>query len=179
MYRFPLLLTFFFMLCKIYAQSSSTPEPVFSVTKVHKSLDYYSAQAALWEKEIQKDSKNAEAWFYFFTAARMTNAFTPAHLERSYDMTQIAESIIKNLPNTFEAHYLAFWKDNTSKAAYDHLQKDYEIAPERYETYHDLITKAEFDRDIESIKKYSELWYHHEFYSPGISNWNSGSYSCF
>jgi len=102
----------------------------------------------------------------------MANAFTPSGVDRPYDMTKIAESIIKSIPNTFESHYLRFWKDNPSEEAYEHLQKAFEMAPERYETYHDLITKAEFERDINSMKKFSELWYHYEFYSPGITNWN-------
>ncbi len=170
--RFLLLLAFFFVLHQIHAQSSLIPEPVFSVTKVHKSLDYYQTQAALWEKEIEKDLKNADAWFNFFTAARMANAFTPADLDRPYDMDQIADDIVANIPTTFEAEYLLFWKNNPSEEAYAHLQKAYEMEPDRFETYHDLITKAEFERDTNSIKKYSELWYHHEFYSPGITNWN-------
>jgi hypothetical protein len=46
------------------------------------------------------------------------------------------------------------------------------MAPDRYETYHDFITKAEFERDTAAMKKFSELWYKNEFYSPGITNWN-------
>ena len=172
MHRFLLLIALLFLLYKIHAQTGSNPEPIFSVTKIHKSLDYYTTQAALWEKEVQKDNKNADAWFYFFTAARMANIFTPSEADRPYDMNKIAESIQTNIPNTFEAHYLTFWQNNPSDEAYEHLQKAYEIAPERYETYHDMITKAEFERDKKAMKKFSELWYHHEYYSPGITNWN-------
>lgn len=109
------------MLCKIHAQSNSNPEPIFSVTKVHKSLDYYTTQEGLWEKEIQKDNKNATAWFNFFTAVRMANAFKPSGIDRPYDMNKIAESIINSIPNTFESHYLSFWKNNPSEEAYEHF----------------------------------------------------------
>ncbi len=156
----------------IYAQPDACPEWVFSVTKVHKTLDYYKSQAKLWENEINKNKKNADAWLNFFTAARMTNLFTPASEGQPYDMTEIAENIIQNIPNTFESEYLLFWQNNPSEEAYKHLQKAYEMAPYRYETYHDYITKSEFKRDTATIKKFSELWYNHEYYSPGITNWN-------
>ncbi len=172
MQRFLFLLAFIFPLFCLNAQPDAVPETIYSVTKVHKSLDYYKTQAKLWEKEIQKNSKNTGAWFNFFTAARMANAFTPAGQDRPYDMNEIAENIEANIPNTFESQYLLFWKNNPSSEAYDHLQKAYEMASDRYETYHDFITKAEFERDTTSIKKFSTLWYHHEFYSPGITNWN-------
>lgn len=172
MHRHFFLLVFIFLQCNIYAQTEAVPERVYSVTKVYKSLDYYETQANLWEKETRKNSKNADAWFNFFTAARMANIFTPAGGNQPYDMTEIAENIKANIPNTFEYHYLLFWQNNPSKEAYEHLQKAYEMAPERYETYHDFITKAELERDTASIRKFNEKWYKHELYSPGITNWN-------
>ncbi len=156
----------------LHAQSSDELQPVYSVTLIHQNLEFYKTQAKLWKKETQKNKKDGTAWFNLFNAARMANAFTPSGEDRPYDMNEIAENIKTNLPNTFEFHYLSFWQNNPSEEGYRHLQKAYELSPDRHDTYHAMITKAEYERDLESIKKFSELWYKHPFYSPGITNWN-------
>jgi tetratricopeptide (TPR) repeat protein len=147
------------------------PEKIYSITRLQKNHAYYSEQTALWEKEIQKSPKDTEAWFNFYTAARMTNMFASEGGAR-LNIDAIAEDLKAKIPNTFEYHYVSYAQGNRSKEAFEHLQKAYSIDPERYETWDSFITKAEMEGDTKAMKPYFEKWYRHELYSPGITSWN-------
>lgn len=151
--------------------SGQAAETVYSITRVHQNYDYYSQQAALWEKEISKSPKNPEAWFNFYTAARMKNLLASESGAR-FDLEAIAADLQVNIPNTFEYHLVSYIQGNQSEAAFEHLQKAFSMNPERYETWDAFITKAEMDGDSKAMKPFFEKWYGHELYSPGVISWN-------
>jgi hypothetical protein len=168
MKRLFLLSGFFLLGFIVYGQQA---EKVYSIIRVQKNHAYYSQQAALWEKELQKSPTDTEAWFNFYTAARMINILASESGAR-FDINAIAEDLKANIPNTFEYHYVSFARGNMSREAYEHLQKAYTIDPERYETWDAFITKAALEGDDKAMKTFFEKWYRHELYSPGITSWN-------
>ena len=46
------------------------PEKVYSIVKEIKEISWYKEQANLWEAEIKKDNKNANAWYNYYSAIR-------------------------------------------------------------------------------------------------------------
>ncbi len=152
----------------IYAQQ---PEQIYSITKIQKNYAYYSQQAELWEKEVKKSQKDANAWQNYYTAARMNNAFAEADDSR-YDMDEIAKDLKHNLPNTFEYHYVSYKQERDRDKAFPHLQKAYAIDPDHYLTWDTFISTAEVEGDTETMKTFFEKWYKHEMYSQGLSAWN-------
>ncbi|MFT5763651.1 MAG: tetratricopeptide (TPR) repeat protein, partial [Saprospiraceae bacterium] len=150
MKRLFLLSGFFLLGFIVYGQQA---EKVYSIIRVQKNHAYYSQQAALWEKELQKSPTDTEAWFNFYTAARMINILASESGAR-FDINAIAEDLKANIPNTFEYHYVSFARGNMSREAYEHLQKAYTIDPERYETWDAFITKAALEGDDKAMKTF-------------------------
>ncbi len=150
---------------------SQAPEQIYSITKIQKDYDYYSQQAALWEQETKKTSKNANAWFNYFTAARMNNMFAGENGSR-YDLNTIAEELKTNLPNTFEYHYVSYKLEHDMDKSFAHIKRAYATDPERCDSWDAFINTAEFERDKKTMKHFFEKWYNHKTFSPGITMWN-------
>ncbi len=147
------------------------PEQVYSITRLQKDYTYYSQQAHLWEKEIKTSPNDANAWFNYYTAARMNNMFAGKDGAR-YDIETIIEDLKAKLPNTFEYHYVSFVQNHRKPEGYEHLKKAYTIDQSRYEPWDSFITKAEIEGDTKTMKTFFEKWYNHKLYSPGITSWN-------
>ncbi len=52
---------------QIFAQK---PDRIESIARVWKEVNYYETQLLLWEKEIEKNNQNQEAWINSYLAAR-------------------------------------------------------------------------------------------------------------
>jgi len=168
MKQYFLFLIFSFSGLTIFAQQA---EQIYSITKKQKNYAYYSQQADLWEKEVKKSQKSANAWFNYYKAARMNNMFAGSDGSR-YDMDAIAKELKTNLPNSFEYHYVDYKQEYDREKGYPHLLKAYTLDPERYETWDGFISKGEIEGDTKAMKTFFEKWYQHEMYSPGLTTWN-------
>lgn len=145
-------------------------EKIYSITKIQKDYTYYSQQAALWKTETENTPDNPEAWWNYYTAARMNNIM--AGDKPRFDIKVIADDLKRNVPNTFEYHYVTYAQGNRDEEAYKHLEKAYEINPNRYEPWDSFITKAVFEGDEKTMKTFLEKLSKHELYSPGLAAWN-------
>lgn len=119
--------------------TESLPSPHIQILR--KSLSYYETQFKLWEKKVQKDNKDANAWLNYFKAAKSIESYREA--EKMFDSTKredwelrfgnlpyqkIAINAYKQIPNTFEANYMMYrkpWND----LDYTYLLKAHEIRP--------------------------------------------------
>ena len=66
----------FFLYCLIplnlfCAWEGKKPEKVYSVVYVQKPEKWYLEQADLWQKEIEKNEQNAEAWLSVIIGMRL------------------------------------------------------------------------------------------------------------
>ncbi|MDP4686310.1 MAG: hypothetical protein NWS53_05395, partial [Salibacteraceae bacterium] len=80
----------------------------------------------------------------------------------------------KAIPNSFEYHYICYWNDGFRKSEenFPHLQKAYEIAPNRYETYDDFFSYYLVRDDHGKLKELAEKWMKSNDISAGIYAWN-------
>ncbi len=162
--------TLIFAFCLGFSGQTQKAERIYSITKVQKNYAYYSEQAALWEAKVKKSPQNAEAWWNYYTAARMNNI--TAGDRAKYDIKSIATDLKSHLPNTFEYHYVSFAQGNRDSEAYGHLRKAYAIDPDRYESWDSFVTKAELEGDYKTMKMFLKKLHGHKMYSSGIASWN-------
>lgn len=92
---------------------AQTERPV-SIDAWHSNRDaqWYEHQAALWEKEVQKNPNDDEAWYYWFTftKSKFTNvAARDVDLDaRAKEMAAIANRLHKERPNSYARYIIDF-----------------------------------------------------------------------
>lgn len=167
--QFRLLLIFVISFCIISETISQTPEKVLLITQAQYSGDYYRSQAQAWEKVTKSEPKNADAWLNYFCAARYSNIFNKGD---KYDLGKIADAVSGPLPGSFEAQYLKFWANPWSPEAMNYLEKAYQIAPHRPETYDAFISNNLQRGNLKAYKEFCIKYFNSPENSPGQMNWN-------
>lgn len=145
------------------------PEKVYSIVRVIQSTEYYQTQAKLWKAEVEKAPQNGDAWYNYYTAARMTNATAR---EEIYDLTAIVKELNEALPNSFESEFLQFWNGNWGSKEQTHLEKAHQIAPERTEPARDLMALYLMRGEQTKAKAAAKMLYESKEYSEGIVAWS-------
>lgn len=74
---------------------------------------WYAHQAALWEKEVQKNPNDDEAWYYWFTftESKFTNVATTRGVDMeamAKEMAAIANRLHKERPNSYARYIIDF-----------------------------------------------------------------------
>jgi hypothetical protein len=164
---------FCFIFSSTFAQKA---EKIYSHAQVKKTNDFYIQQIDLWKKELEKDKTNADAWFNYYKAHRY------AHISSGHDsvyarnrferMTFVVEEIEKNIPNTFESHFIKWANGYNDWNLLPELKKAYAIDSTRIETYDGFINLYEVERDIRSRDRFIRKWYETGKISPGLINYN-------
>ena len=132
------LFTIFVSLCFITPtslQSQSKPEKVYRIVYEMKPNEWYAEQAKLWKKEIDRNPKNAEAWYNYYLATEIYHL--GQHTSPEKDLKEILNDMRKHVPNTFEYHYLAF-RNNDQLSS---LEKAHKLQPDNPEPYYGLISR--------------------------------------
>lgn len=165
-----IFLTLMLAFCFFYLKGvSQKAENVYPLTRLIKSSDYYLQQANWWSDTLSNQPKYAKAWLNFFIAARNYNVLSASS---HFDLEDLAQRAALHIPATFEAHYMTFWQSPIQNRAYPELFLAHQIAPERHEAFHDLITYYELKGDQKQKNAYCRKWYATQTLSPGILNWN-------
>ncbi len=162
-----LLLVFF--LPGLAAGQKTKPELIYPLTIMAKSPDYYRTQALLWEQEVDQRPEDANAWFNYYKAARNANVLA---LDPDFSLGAIVKELSGAIPHTFEHYYIEFWESPLENRRYDLLLKAHELAPDRIEAYHDLITYYELTGEKNLRSYYCQKWYESNAISPGVLDWN-------
>ncbi|MCF8282041.1 MAG: formylglycine-generating enzyme family protein [Bacteroidales bacterium] len=123
-------------------RSAALPESIKPISKVAYSFEYYTEQAKLWKLETSKNARNPDAWLNYFRAARYANMVNRDG-QPAFDLTAIVEKIPAALHNTFEYQFISFMNADWDERRFQFLLKAHEIAPQRTEIYHDLVTYHE------------------------------------
>ena len=164
--NFLLLLTFLLSANLLFGQKA---EKVLRITEAQLSNEYYLQQGNAWKKVLEKDKHNADAWLNYFTAARYSNIFNG---EPKFELEEIVNGAVQAIPNTFEAHYLKFWLKPWDEEAFSHLEKAYNLDPNRTETYHEFIKFYLIKGDFEKYREFNIKHYNSAANSPGLLSWN-------
>ena len=141
------------------------PQKIYSITRQNLSADYYFKQAALWKAELDLGLQNSEAWFNYFMAKHILfkkGKTTLAELE------QINDALQKSLPGSFEASFAAY----SVQKDIQFLLKAYELAPNRYETYADLMLYYKTNLQEKKVTELCQKWLASGEYSSGLLHWN-------
>ncbi len=118
------------------------PEPIKPLSKIAYPVEYYQEQASLWKLETAKNDMNPYAWLNYFRAARYANMLGREG-QQAFDLSAIVATIPSGLANTFEYQFIRFLNADWDERRFDYLLKAHEIAPQRTEIYHDLVTYHE------------------------------------
>lgn len=169
MQKLTLLLICTFVMLNLSA--TTTPEKVYPISRVQKTLDYYQEQIIAWKEILQEQPQSGEAWLNYYTAAHCANRVSGM---TSYNLETIVQEMINKLPNDqFEYYYLQAWQKGINAPEYFQLlSKAYETAPDRYETYDGLILHYEMQGEEERVHFFCKKWLESGAYSPGILRWN-------
>lgn len=164
---------FCFVVSSVYAQK---PEKIYSHAQVRKTNDFYLQQIELWKKVIEKDNKNADAWFNYYKANRY------AHISGGHDsmyahnrfqrMAAVVKEVEENIPGTFEAHFIKWANGYNDWSLLPDLKKAYAIDSTRIETYDGFINLYEVERDEVKRNLFLRKWQESGKISAGLLHYN-------
>lgn len=160
------MITFHFSLNLLSAQQI---EPVKRITQAQRSGAYYTEQMTAWNKELNKNPKNGNAWYQYYTAARYSNIFNEGE---KIDLEEIVSNVVKNIPNSFEANYLTFALKPWEAESFEYLQNAYRIDPSNPITYQAFINHYLISDEKSKFKEFCVKHFQSAEHSPGWMNWN-------
>lgn len=141
------------------------PQKIYSITRQNLSADYYFKQAALWKAELDLELQNSEAWFNYFMANHILLKKGKISLS---NLEQINAALQKSLPESFEAYFAKYSIQKDIRF----LLKAYELAPNRHETYADLILHYKANLQEKKVVLLCQKWLASGEYSNGLLHWN-------
>jgi formylglycine-generating enzyme required for sulfatase activity len=155
------------VLCCFYSITANArpPQKIYSITRQNLSADYYFKQAALWKAELDLNNQNKEAWFNYFMANHILFEKGKISLPA---LDQINNALQEILPRSFEAYFATY----SIQKDIQFLLKAYELAPNRYETYPDLMLHYKANLQEEKVVGLCQKWLASGEYSNGLLHWN-------
>lgn len=151
------------------------PQTVYSITKEIHELSWYQTQSDLWKKEIDKNNKNANAWYNYYSAERALKNLSPFDSEErkkhEENCEKIANEAYQLIPNSFEANHLMWWQGFNDQSKVKYLEKAFEINPNDPRTFDDLMIQAELKRERANFNFYANKIFLANEYPAGMYNW--------
>ncbi|CAG5081794.1 formylglycine-generating enzyme family protein [Parvicella tangerina] len=151
------------------------PQTVYSIVKDRHEISWYEEQLELWKAEIDKNQKNANAWFNYYNSSRALRNLTNEESRAYYDSLciNITETAYENLPNSLEANLLMYLKESVANddEAFKFLERAYQINPNDPRTYVNLLTHYEIIRDKENYSKFCKKYFEANELAASTLNW--------
>jgi hypothetical protein len=151
-------------------------EQIYSHAQVVKPNEFYLQQMALWKKVLDKDKTNAGAWLNYYRAnryAHITGGQDSMYARNRFQrMEAVVSEIEKNIPGTYEMHFVK-WANGYNDWKYlPDLKKAYALDSTRTETYDGFINLYEVNRDMKKRDEFLQKWYTSGTISPGLLLYN-------
>lgn len=128
------------------AKNSATPAQVIEPSKNYSGSDGYRNQSKEYEQLVIDQPKNASAWENYYKAERYSN-YTKTSNDIPENRQKILDNIVmqmeKNIPGTFEYHYIKYLNGNHDVNLFPHLEKAYKLNPANSELYNQFIAYYE------------------------------------
>lgn len=171
-----LLITVFvicqFSLGVVSAEDSVKPEKVYRIIYVQKPNRWYQKQAQLWKAELKKNPNDPVAWNNYYNAVRYANFGKTIHTENKTEkLKEIVNDMKKYVPNSFEYYYLKHSVSHSLEDISD-IEKAYQIAPDRPDTYYDFITFYDHLGNQNKMDQFLKKLYFSEDIAPSLLNYN-------
>ncbi|MBN2730061.1 MAG: hypothetical protein JXR53_12620 [Bacteroidales bacterium] len=170
---FGLIITLF-LIAEVAAQQ---PQKIVSFVIEDHDCDWYKTQSELWQKEIAKDSLNADAWMNYYLASRYKmllcaeKPFYPKDEEYT-NLSRIVNEMKNYVPESYEYNYIVYYNGGKDPSKSKYLLKAYELDPERTEIYADLIVYYEINGKYPEKKSILTKREKKEPASIGMMSWN-------
>lgn len=156
-------------------------QKVHSITKEMHKFSWYETQAKLWKAELDKNPKNPEAWYNYYSAERAMKNLSPWDSEERTkhfeNCEKIAQDAYNAVPNSFEGNHLMWWQGDNDKENIKYLKKAYEIDPNDPRTFDDLMIQAELNRDKAEFIKFTNKMFKANELPASILNWGYNALS--
>jgi hypothetical protein len=164
----------FFMCIYVVLNAQDKALDVPRLTQIFMSNDWYKAQCDLWEKEINRNPQNTNAWFNYFKASRYSdfNISSQEDIEmKSKKMNQLLANMEKAIPNSFEFNYCKYWNGGNNNELIPYLMKAYSIKQDYEEVSSDFIVYYEttFNKDLKDF--FLNEWYKTKTISTDLLNY--------
>jgi len=152
------------------------PETIYSFARIRKPIPYYKEQAIAWKKEVDKDPKNANAWYnYFRVSKNLANIDTTDKRTRTekWDAIKlIVEKMGEEIPGSYEYNYVKFSYEGNNYDYLSYLKKADELSNGRTLHVDYMVNWGEIERNIERRDKYCKQLYESGDFSPGLMYYN-------
>ncbi len=160
-------------LCVIGHVNSQELETVLSVVQVRHEISWYEQQLNLWEKEVDKNDQDANAWYNYYNASRALKIVSDSNkCEKYIELCHtISENSYKAIPNSFEANHL-MWRDGgNDQERLHYLYKAAEISPDDSRYFYDILINYVLACETKKIKEICAKIYANNDLPAAILNW--------
>lgn len=156
--------------------SAQKAEPIYSFVAVEQSLDWYKQQQKAWKKELDKNRKNAYAWYNYYRVSRNLNILdstdTRSRQEKWETMQYLVKQMGKAVPSSFEYNLCKWMSGGNQPENLPYLKKAEELGQNRSEHWPDMLVWGETERDLKKKEDYARRWYQSNEVSPGMLSYN-------
>lgn len=157
--------------CNQGQSQQAKPQKVYRIVYEIESNEWYNQQAKLWQKEIEKNPKNAQAWYNYYNAHRYAHFEKIDAEDKKARLNKIIEDMGKAIPGTYEYFLLKYW--NTYGIHDISLaEKAYQLNPKRPDPYYAFITHYEVTGNEDKVKEFYEKLYESKDIAPWLVNYN-------
>lgn len=152
------------------------PEPIYSFARVLHPAEWYEQQVKAWKKEIDKNPKNAYAWYNYYRANRnLLNAHQTVQLsqaERWKKLQGIVNDMEKKVPDSYEFNLVKWMNGGNNLELLPYLEKARQLGPDRHELFSDMVGTGEIKGNTAQRDEYARKWYSSGEVSPGLLYYN-------
>lgn len=167
-------LSLFFVVQPTLAQDDK-PQKVHSIIYIRKDFEWYVQQYELWEKELDKNKKDPDAWMNVITAARMAKITSPDDEKREFwkkTEHESFEGFEKYLKGTYEFWILKRWQafiewddvenpdllKERRNIIQEYCLNAYKMNPDRWDVYGNLMNFYIEEGYDTKTKEIAERW---------------------
>lgn len=152
---------------------NAKPERVRRIVYEIKPNEWYVEQAELWKKEINKNPKNADAWYNYYNAVRYADFAGKIRFseDKKTKLNKIIEDMGKAIPNTYEYYIVKYW-DCYDIHDISLLEEAHKLRPDRPDPYYPFITHYELNGKENRVKEYCRKLYESEDIAPWLIDYN-------
>lgn len=164
-----------FLACLNAFSQEQKPETVYSIAKEVKEASWYQTQIKLWKAEIDKNTKNGDAWLNYYAATRAMRLLAPHDSDEKKKYVElcskIPEEVQKAMPNTFESHFITFAETQGAGGSPEELLKAAAINPYHPQILDELLIYYTTQRDQKNVDLYGRKMFESNDMPVGMLNW--------
>lgn len=144
------------------------PSNMIEPSRSANGPQYYESQSINFKTQINFSPKDANAWENYYKATRFSNYSKTSNnisAEEQKELDGIVKEMEKNIPGTYQFHFITYLNGNNDVGLFPHLQKAYELNPKSTELLDEFIIyyeltgndskKTEFVKKLNSSKEIS------------------------